>query len=74
MQGKGANSLREDSAIPGFCLEYIVSTKWKTGVGLSKECSYIKFPISDNFGLDENFQFHIQPTVEKQKHEDLAHY
>ena len=74
MQGMSANSLREDSVNPGFFLEYIVFTRRKTGVGLSKECSYIKFPISDDFGLDENFQFHIQPTVEKQKHEDLAHY
>ena len=41
MQGKGANSLREDSANPGFCLKYIVFTRQKTGIGLSKKCPYI---------------------------------
>ena len=45
MQGKGANSLREDSANPGFCLEYIVFTRRKTRIGLSKGCSYIEIKI-----------------------------
>ena len=47
MQGKGANSLRDDSTNPRFCLEYIIFTRRKTGVGLSKECSFIKIKLVD---------------------------
>ena len=54
MQGKGANALREDYANPGFCLEYIVFTRRKTGVDFQKSVHILKFKSEGKRGLDSS--------------------